>query len=133
MVSPLSMTLRTSMLLLAVLCLRSSNALSKEKLIKHYAPVPENVRATFPSEPCGNSVLVQWTTPSHDFLIDSYLVTCETVNLDDRVVDVVGGDVYQAVIGPLRLDLTYRCSVSSTTSLHGTSKPAYSGTFLATK
>ncbi len=53
--------------------------------------------------------------------------------MDDRVVDVVGGDVYQSVIGPLRKDVTYRCSVSSTSSLHGTSKPAYTETFLATE
>lgn len=116
-------------LLLLSFTVSLSEALRKGKLENDFAPVPENVLAMFPSEACGDSVFIEWAPPSQDFLIQSYLVMCESQNLDDRVVNLVDGDTRQAVLGPLKIDSMYRCSVASRTKLHGTSEPAYTESF----
>ena len=107
--------------------------LGKDKLSKKFAQEPENVLATFPSEPCGDSVLIQWAPPSQDFLIQSYMVTCETDDMSGRVVELVDGDSYRAVVGPLKFDSTYTCSVVSRTKLHGNSDPSFTEPFVTDK
>ena len=114
-----------------LLCLAS--AASKEKLLRNVELTPENVLATFPSEPCGDSVLVQWTPPSEDFLIQSYLIICETNDLVDRISKIVDSEMNQAEIGPLKSGDTYSCSVAARTKLHGTSQPSFTDPFLAEK
>ncbi len=107
--------------------------LGKDKLSKKFAQEPENVLATFPSEPCGDSVLIQWAPPSQDILIQSYMVTCETDDMSGRVVELVDGDFYRAVVGPLKFDSTYTCSVVSRTKLHGNSDPSFTEPFVTDK
>ena len=117
--------------LLVSLLLCHVNALSKDKLTKNFEATPENVRATFPLEPCGDSVLIEWTAPSQDFFIQSYLVICETPDLVDRVSKIVDDGSNQAVIGPLKSGSTYSCSVAARTKLHGTGQPSFTDPFLA--
>ena len=118
-------------LLPLLICLAS--AASEEKLIKNVELTPENVLATFPSEPCGDSVLIRWTPPSQDFRIQSYLVICKTNDLVDRVSKIVDSEMNQAVIGPLKSGYSYSCSVAARTKLHGTSQPSFTDPFLAEK
>lgn len=103
--------------------------LGKDKLTKDIAPEPESVLVTFPSEPCGDLAFVTWTAPPKEFLVESYLVTCEASDLTDRLAQIVDGGTTEVIIGPLELNSTYKCFVSSRTKFHGTSKPASSEPF----
>ena len=109
--------------------LGSVQCLDKKKLIKDVSLEPENVSVTFPSERCGDSVLIGWDPPAKEFLIESYRVTCEAIDLTDRVVELVGADLEEVVVGPLKQDSTYTCFVTSRSKIHGTSKPVPSKPF----
>lgn len=118
------------LVLLASMCFCLVRSLNKGKLANSFESRPENVLATFPSEPCGDSVLIQWTPPSQDFLIQSYLVLCETDNLEDRISKIVEDGIYKTVMGPLKSGVTYSCSVAARTKLHGTGQPSFADPFL---
>lgn len=105
-------------------------SLNKEELTNKFDLAPENVLATFPSEPCGDSVLIEWTPPPKDLLIQSYLVKCESSDLVDRIIKIVDNGIYQIVIGPLKSDVTYSCSVATRTKLQGTGQPSLADPFL---
>lgn len=123
-------------LLLAVLLpsfFNPAECLDGSKLIKGVDLEPENVLVTFPSDPCGDFALVEWDPPSKDFLIESYRVSCEAADFSDRVVDLIGADSTDAVIGPLQLNSTYRCFVASRSKLYGSSRPVASEPFSTSK
>ena len=102
-------------LLFALLLQRFSvsvECLGKDKLVEDIFPEPSNVVVTFPSEPCGDSALVEWNSPSKAFLVQSYRVICEASDFSDRLVEIVDGDATEVEVGPLQLDSTYRCFVA---------------------
>lgn len=93
---------------------------------------PSNVVVTFPSEPCGDSALVEWNPPSKASLLQSYRIICEASDFYDRVIEIVDGDATEVQVGPLQLDSTYRCFVASRSKL-GTSQPIASEPFSTKK
>ena len=131
------MRLRMGMPILAAFLLipflHTVQSLGKGKATIDLVLEPQNVLATFPSEPCGDSVIVEWTAPPKDLLVVGYGVSCEAIDLSDRLGELVSGDVTAVVIGPLKMNSTYRCSVSSRTKLYGASKPVSSQPFSTTR
>ena len=118
-------------LLFALLLQRFSvpvECLGKGKLANDVSLEPTNVVVTFPSEPCGDSALVEWNPPSKGFLVESYRVICEASDLSDRVIEIVDGDTAEVEVGPLQLDSIYSCLVASRSKL-GTSQPVASEPF----
>lgn len=114
-------------------CVGHVECLGKNKFINDVTLEPENVEVVFQPETCGDSAFVTWNPPSKDILVESYRVTCEAVDFTDRVVEVVDGQTTQVVIGPLKSDTTFICSVASWTKFHGASGVVYSKAFLTEK
>ena len=96
----------------SVRCLKKIGIHQEAKDVKkELIPLPRNVEAVFPSEPCGDSVEVTWRFPDKNELVESYIVKCES--LTDRQVEIVDAQTNTAVIGPLENDMEYVCSVAS--------------------
>ena len=91
-------------------------------------PAPSNVEVAFPSENCGNSVLVMWNTPSGEE-VDSFTIVCVgdgTVSTEAKV----SGDFTEAIVGPLDTSgIEYTCSVSAQNKF-GSSQAASSNVFV---
>ena len=94
---------------------------------------PSNVVVTFPSQPCGDSVLVAWDPPAKSYFVESYRVTCEDIGFSDRKIEVVDGDLTEVIVGPLQLNSTYRCLVASWSKLYGASQAIASKAFSTAK
>ena len=110
--------LLSTMLIIFTSLFHGVACLGKDRFHLAMAQAPEGgVEVTFPTEPCGDTALVSWTTPPKDPLRSSFVVKCES--LRDRVVELVDGDATEASIGPLVFGEEYVCSVTAKTKFGG--------------